>query len=136
MADIRSSQVLIQIEWIPPFEYEGSVTITLTPESVSSCNFVYTGEISFSLIPGSEYGSLFCYAGEVTFTLVPTAVTASGFVYIGDLSFSLVPGAEYTLDKKYSLEASGGLSFGGEGGVTFFTPLILRIFFNSCSCPR
>jgi hypothetical protein len=127
MADIRSAQVLAQVEWqvpglvkasqviaqveyvkTPPGEYNGNVPLALTPSSDSSSHFVYTGDVSATLTPASEYGSATTYYGSVPLTLVPSATILVSFLYTGDVSIILTP--EATAIGSHAYEGSISLS--------------------------
>ena len=120
MADIRSSQVVAQVEWQVPGlikasqviaqieyvkpafgEYTGNVTLSLTPAAVASSHFVYEGDVSLSLSPAAETGSGNWCSGDVTLSLTPAATTVVGFVYVGDVTLVLVSSSVVVGDYGY-----------------------------------
>jgi hypothetical protein len=112
LADIRSSQVLGQVEWQkagaikasqviaqveyvkPPLgEYTGDLIIEVTPGSEYSADYVYTGDVSAALIPDSSYhpGNEFPYDGDVSVALTPSSDVVVAFCYTGDVTVELIP---------------------------------------------
>lgn len=123
MADIRSSQLVVQAETQKPpllkasqvicqceFEllpygtYVGHITFELIPESTTVQTFAYTGDVTFSLTPDSTYGIgiYFTPTCEITFSLIPESDTVVDFVYTGDISFALIPESDIIGDYGYN----------------------------------
>ena len=122
MADIRSSQVLAQVEYIICYAYTGDIPLTLVPEADTLGDRFYTGDVAVTLTPQATTFGDFVYAGDVSLSLTPESVYSHQFCYPGSLLLSLSPGATYFPVIEYLLEASGGISIQGEGTVAFFTP--------------
>ena len=139
MADVRSSQVVAQVEWQVPsllvstqviaqVEYVeteagvcvGDITFGLTPESDTIPTFVCTGDISFLLTPGSDYGSGNSYNGDISFSLIPESDILQTIVYDGDISFSFTPESDIIGDYCYD----GLISFDLIPESAYATPII------------
>jgi hypothetical protein len=115
LADIRSSQVVAQVEWQVPGavvasqviaqveyvkpafgEYTGHLEVALTPESTYFGNYVYTGDVSIALTPESTYhpGDEHPYDGDVSVALTPSSDVIVAFCYSGDVTIELEPSAD------------------------------------------
>lgn len=127
MADIRSAQVLAQVEWVGADIYDGAVSLTLTPSVTTVVGYSYSGAITLNLIPSAETSADYLYEGALSFSLTPTAATAMAFSYEGALSLTLLPGAEHEYLYEYLVEASGGVEVKGEGIIAFSTPSIYTV---------
>jgi hypothetical protein len=122
LADIRSSQVVAQVEWQKPGvvkvfqvvaqveytetplgEYNGDLIIEVTPGSEYSADYVYTGDVSVALTPESSYspGNEFPYDGDVSVTITPSSDVIVAFCYTGDVTIELEPNSDVVGSHSY-----------------------------------
>lgn len=90
---IKASQVIVQVEYVPlPFgEYKGNISFNLTPEAEESGHYAYDGDVTLSLVPESVYGSGNFFYGDITLSLIPEADILLALMYTGDITVTLIP---------------------------------------------
>lgn len=94
MADIRSSQVIAQVEIQVPGKIKSSQVIAQVEYTAPEPG-VYTGLVKPALVPKSKYVSKYVYTGQLVSKLSPEAEIKIHYKYEGSFSVKLSPISRY-----------------------------------------
>ena len=100
---IKASQVVVQVEYVPPpyGTYTGHITIEFIPDSEEISEHPYSGDIPTSFIPEATTGLATDFVGDITISFVPESEGIIAQSYVGDISVSFIPESEIVGDQSY-----------------------------------
>jgi len=119
-------------QYSPPlnFEYQGNISLSLSPNAIYYEEWYYQASVLEALIPNSSYEYAIFYNGNVLLNLNPNSSYSSHFVYQGSVGLNLSPQSTFFAVYPYLGNVLFALSPQGTYHVDYFYPSSLSIVFT------